>query len=605
MAEDQQVEIELKAKDSASRVVRNIGKATGKLLTTVDKITKGFAGIMGRYGGIGAALSLGASVNSAKKYFDQIQRIKNVAGGTANEIASVRHAMVGAGVASADMESAYVTLAKKGGEMRANMGETNRLARRMGVDFRKGPVEALIKMSKQVKAGKIGYKELNKLGGEGMLRMRKFLNQGPQVIRQQFEAARKKMGHVNDQTMAQYSEFKKGVGKISQAWNRMVVIVGAKLLPILTKLMDGVASRIDGWAEGAAKFGDFLVKHMDAVVVAAKIFGKIMVANYLLMKLTGEGLMGNMGRLNNMARLKKGGGGGKAAAAANVASVAPMGKIGKVFKIIAKKAGFIARAFTAVFKFLPMIWKTVGILGRFTIIGLVITAVVAGVKQILKDTDGIRKRIGKLLSKIWENVKSIGETIGGIFSDDSPLGKFFSWIGSAFTGILEGVLWLVEKITAGIAIAAVMIKEGYVNTDQARNYITAREAGKRNIASQQAFAISEKLRKAYHDGVPVTQKHIDMIDKMNKLYATGGRVKGGLAGAKKYNKAFSDHFKLSETNSERPGVYQDFRGSRFDITQKFAEGFDPDRIAVAFANDLSNFGEHKVQSALLSPFTVR
>lgn len=41
---------------------------------------------------------------------------------------------------------------------------------------------------------------------------------------------------------------------------------------------------------------------------------------------------------------------------------------------------------------------------------------------------------------------------------------------------------------------------------------------------------------------------------------------------------------------------QDFRYSHFDIQQKFAEGFDPDRIAVAFASDLGKLGEQKLQS---------
>lgn len=42
----------------------------------------------------------------------------------------------------------------------------------------------------------------------------------------------------------------------------------------------------------------------------------------------------------------------------------------------------------------------------------------------------------------------------------------------------------------------------------------------------------------------------------------------------------------------------DFRNSRFDIRQQFAEGFDPDRIAVAFSQDLGRLGEMKVQSGL-------
>lgn len=48
-----------------------------------------------------------------------------------------------------------------------------------------------------------------------------------------------------------------------------------------------------------------------------------------------------------------------------------------------------------------------------------------------------------------------------------------------------------------------------------------------------------------------------------------------------------------------PAPNYDFRNSRFNITQEFAEGFDPDRIAVAFASDLARIGEMRVQSALV------
>lgn len=34
------------------------------------------------------------------------------------------------------------------------------------------------------------------------------------------------------------------------------------------------------------------------------------------------------------------------------------------------------------------------------------------------------------------------------------------------------------------------------------------------------------------------------------------------------------------------GEPEEFRYSKFDITQKFAEGFDPDRVAAAFAKEL-------------------
>ena len=44
-------------------------------------------------------------------------------------------------------------------------------------------------------------------------------------------------------------------------------------------------------------------------------------------------------------------------------------------------------------------------------------------------------------------------------------------------------------------------------------------------------------------------------------------------------------------------VVQDFRYSKFTIDQKFAEGMDPDRVAVVLAEDIKRVGERKLQSA--------
>ncbi len=50
---------------------------------------------------------------------------------------------------------------------------------------------------------------------------------------------------------------------------------------------------------------------------------------------------------------------------------------------------------------------------------------------------------------------------------------------------------------------------------------------------------------------------------------------------------------------------QDFRYSRFDIQQKFDEGFDPDRIAVAFATDLGRVGAQRLESGFQPLFGLR
>lgn len=52
-------------------------------------------------------------------------------------------------------------------------------------------------------------------------------------------------------------------------------------------------------------------------------------------------------------------------------------------------------------------------------------------------------------------------------------------------------------------------------------------------------------------------------------------------------------------------VNQDFRYSRFTIAQKFEEGFDPDRVAIAFAADIRKLGEQRLQSGHEPAFLAR
>lgn len=56
--------------------------------------------------------------------------------------------------------------------------------------------------------------------------------------------------------------------------------------------------------------------------------------------------------------------------------------------------------------------------------------------------------------------------------------------------------------------------------------------------------------------------------------------------------------------TNRPHAVQDFRYSRFDITQRFAEGFDPDRIASAFASDLEAMASQRLSSGFAPAFSL-
>jgi hypothetical protein len=48
----------------------------------------------------------------------------------------------------------------------------------------------------------------------------------------------------------------------------------------------------------------------------------------------------------------------------------------------------------------------------------------------------------------------------------------------------------------------------------------------------------------------------------------------------------------------------DFRFSRFDITQRFAEGFDPDRIATFFQRDIANAANQHTESGHAPAFST-
>lgn len=62
---------------------------------------------------------------------------------------------------------------------------------------------------------------------------------------------------------------------------------------------------------------------------------------------------------------------------------------------------------------------------------------------------------------------------------------------------------------------------------------------------------------------------------------------------------------LEGVDTKKAQHHFDFRNSRFDIKQAFAEGFDPGRIAVAFTNDLAMLGERRLQSGLAPIFAAR
>lgn len=91
---------------------------------------------------------------------------------------------------------------------------------------------------------------------------------------------------------------------------------------------------------------------------------------------------------------------------------------------------------------------------------------------------------------------------------------------------------------------------------------------------------------------------LDLATASATMFATGELAKLGVE--------FTPEM-LSEVSKglSKRTTHIDFSHSRFDIKQAFAEGFDPDRIAVAFTNDLAALGERRLASAYSPTFGVK
>ena len=651
------VEVQFTAKDLTSSVINRINESAGVLSKSVDNITTKVAGFAKVFGGLSAVFGFGASIASANKYLATIEELSTLTGQSANKMAAITHAMEQSGLAGEEVRMIMLGISKKQADITAGSTEMVKMAKRYGVELTKGPEAALISMSKAVESGKIGTGEVVKLLEESGSKAMDLLRKGPAEVQRLLAEGAKKNSHINDRTVAQYKAMVVQMSKVKQAWTRVTTTIMIKLAPALTKLMAFVERNIDGWVESAGRFGDYMAAHMSAMITAAKVFGKVMLTNYALMKLTGDGLLSNVGKIGKWAKGTKAAAGGTSATDAVVAaSMLPGrkggrvsgragvmakrqgpkvgktmtkllgrfpkiglalllsfkrigtvgGKFSKTFGKVGKIVGKVGKVFAKVAVATGPLLKVASVLMKLTVVGVVITAVVAGIQQIMSNVDGIRDRLGSLLGKTWENIKSIGESLSGLVGPGSFLREFFGLVGKGFVFVLEKLLSAFEKVTYALSVAAVMISEK-VGPGAAKSILLERKADKILAAGdvtagqlRGASALSKQLA-AISKTTKVSPEQNKMFNEMITLAKKGGLSDERIAGMIKRQGLG----RFADTPSGREKRTFDFRGSRFDIMQSFAEGFDPDRIAVAFSNDLAGLGERRLQSGLAPAFSAR
>jgi hypothetical protein len=188
----------------------------------------------------------------------------------------------------------------------------------------------------------------------------------------------------------------------------------------------------------------------------------------------------------------------------------------------------------------------------------------------------ILHKLQPTLKKMWEAVGHLVKSLG------HALAPIIKIVGIA-------LVWLYQKLSAYLIPKVQMVIKVFTFLIDALAKLLNWLGDKLNDASIkfQEAALGPDVTPEEDDFLKDLLKTFDDLgkeDKADEAADTGPSVPGARGGAK---------------------VTQDFRNSRFTINQKFAEGFDPDRVGVALTSDVGRAAAQRLQSGFEPLYGVR
>lgn len=553
-----EVETELRVNDEqATRALGRISGAVGRVSGMFDKASN----VLGIFGGVagGAAAVFGAKemLSGTMQYLETVKRISSFTGVTYQQADGLSQAFAKSGIEAGETERMLFLMSRRTQQMQMHadrfgmrMGGNADLAKRLGVNFNKGPVEAMTQLAAAAEKGKVNAVQLSQIMGirpAMALKMMEVLEKGPAAIKKAVAA-----GQISERDIKNFDRVQNAQHVIAASWKRIQVLVGKELLPVVGDLMEKVAANMEKWVDKAAEFGKTLGRFLTQHGPALLKLGKLMLLNFTLMRTVGIGFGGMAGRALGFATRGSVTGG-------------ISGALGSAGGMFGRVAGAIAGGPST---WIPIIARIGGMLGRFTLVGAIVLFIVKAFEAIKDNALGVRDYLVGLWTSLKTRFAAMAIALAPVlqaFSSDGVIGKFFTQV---VVGVIKGLGSVVDSImtTIHIIINAVRIvaEEGFgALTDPVKLFKMAT-----------AEANNQMLQAAR------LQKQQDAADAA----AAAG----------------------TDTPKQRAGApYNDFRGSRFDIKQAFAEGFDPDRVAVAFTNDLAKISERRTMSGYSQPFASR
>lgn len=572
-----------------------VGEGAERVSRTLSRVTELGMGLAG----IGAGIGFERMVETGRESLEQLKKISELTDMSGDSVAAWRDAFEQAGMQSEQFSRSITALSKKSLAMAEGSKTLVSEARQWGIVLDQGPAKSILTISKAVQQHKIDQGAVAKymrISGEEAGAMMGFLKKGPEAIEQTIDQAKKLNVHLADgAALEKFERFHEASTKIHEAWRRISEKVIIQLAPTLARMSDRLSTWID--KINVDKVVSPLVKGFEFAVNHARLLGRIMLANAAIER------MGGIGRVAGMAKGVLGFGGRVGGGIGGL-----LGKGVGIGAQVMGEAGLggVGGAMGKVAGLLPL-------LGRVAGAALGIGAVAAAIYLVIKHLDYFKAQLGSVAMQVWSSVKRLGEAISDLLSEDSAIGRFMRVVGQGMVDATRSILGMVAKIFGWISDALDLINVGWTAITEGKDFATVQQemSQKKNEARLDIYhaklgKISEEalggIIQIFDMGMVLSEQQKKMLMQWaDAIDASGLKID---AASQRRIEAIRSRFKEPEKRggedavAGRGGVYQDFRGSRFDIEQKFAEGFDPDRIGVAFSNDLGSLGERKMVSTL-------